>query len=245
MAIGAIRFSVLLFGMHKALRLQARRYPAYAKRHAEKNFTAQIRTFDGKTARWFTFRDGKVVSSAGLHPDPTITISIASAELGARLFTPWVGQLERIEAMKNFEFKAEGPEELIVWFTQTLSMMQGAGWEFGTPMPDGTTRLVTNTNGGPLFVYVKDDKIVRMTPIEFGDDDAPTWTITARGKSFTPPRQTSVAPHTMCSKATIYSPDRLLYPMKRVDFDPKGERNELNRGVSGYVRISRETIAYY
>ena len=238
MNIGTLKFSAILYGMHKVLRLQARRFPAYAKRLAEKNFTAQLRTFDGKTARWFTFREGKVLSRAGLHPDPTITISISTAELGARLFTPWAGQLERIEAMKNFEFKAEGPEDLIVWFTQTLAMMQGAGWEFGTPMPDGTTRFVTNTNGGPLFVYSKDDKIVRMTPIEFGDDDAPTWSIRARGKTFTPPRQTSVAPHTMCSKATIYSPDRLLYPMKRVDFDPKGERNELNRGVSGYERIS-------
>lgn len=238
MNIGTLKFSVILYGMHMVLLLQARRFPAYAKRIAEKNFTAQLRTFDGKTARWFTFRDGKVLSRAGLHPDPKITISISTAELGARLFTPWAGQLERIEAMKNFEFKAEGPEELIVWFTQTLAMMQGAGWEFGTAMPDGTTRFVTNTNGGPLFVYSKDDKIVRMTPIEFGDDDAPTWSIRARGKTFTPPRQTSVAPHTMCSKATIYSPDRLLYPMKRVDFDPKGERNEMNRGVSGYERIS-------
>ena len=36
----------------------------------------------------------------------------------------------------------------------------------------------------------------------------------------------------------IYSPNRLLYPMKRVDCDPNGERNIQNRGVSGYERIS-------
>ena len=35
----------------------------------------------------------------------------------------------------------------------------------------------------------------------------------------------------------VYSPDRLLYPMKRVDFDPDGNRNTQNRGKSGYVRI--------
>ena len=240
MSLGALKFSALLFGMLKVLRHQARKYPAYAKRLAERNFTAQIRSFDGDTGRWFTFRDGQVVSCSGLHPNPRITISVATAALGARLFTPWVSPLERIEAMKNFNFKAEGPEDLIVWFTQTLAMMQSAGWEYGTGMPDGTKRFVTNTNGGPLFVYVKDDKIVRMTPIEFGDDDAQPWTINARGKSFTPPRKTSVAPHTLCSKSTVYSPHRLLYPMKRVDFDPKGERNPLNRGVSGYVRISWE-----
>ena len=36
----------------------------------------------------------------------------------------------------------------------------------------------------------------------------------------------------------IYSKDRNLYPMKRVDFDPNGERNCQNRGISGYERIS-------
>jgi anaerobic dimethyl sulfoxide reductase subunit A len=36
----------------------------------------------------------------------------------------------------------------------------------------------------------------------------------------------------------IYDPSRIIYPMKRVDFDPKGERNPQNRGMSGYVRIS-------
>ena len=238
MTFGTLKFSALLFGMLKMLRHQARRHPAFAKRLAEKNFTALIRTFDGDVGRWFSFRDGRIDSKSGLHPDPQITISIASAELGARLFTPWVPQLERIEAMKNFDFKAEGPDELVVWFTQTLAMMQTVGLEYGTAMPDGTRRFVTNTNGGPLFVYVKDDRIVRLTPIEFADGDAAPWTIKARGKSFTPPRKTSAAPHTLCSKATIYSPDRLLHPMKRVDFDPKGERNPKNRGVSGYVRIS-------
>ena len=86
-------------------------------------------------------------------------ISVASAGLGARLFVPWVDELERIEAMKNFDFKADGPDELVVWFTQTLAMMKSAGWAYGTAMPDGTTRYCTNTNGGPLFVYVKADKV--------------------------------------------------------------------------------------
>ena len=76
-------------------------------------------------------------------------------------------------------------------------MMQSAG--LGIRHRHGQTactRYVTNTNGGPLFVYVKDGKIVRMTPIEFDESDAPSWTIEARGKRFTPPQQTTVAPHT-------------------------------------------------
>jgi len=238
MRVGAITFSVLLYGVLKMLRHKARKHPEYARRLAEHDFTAQIRTVDGAVGRYYAFRGGRVVSKRGIHAAPDITISVASAELGARLFWPGASQLERIEAMKNYDFKADGPDWLVVWFTQTLAMLQSLEWEYGTDVGDGTRRYVTNTNGGPLFVYVKDGKIVRLTPIEFGDDDAQPWTINARGKRFTPPRQTSAAPHTLCSKSTVYSPDRLLYPMKRVDFDPKGERNCANRGISGYERIS-------
>ena len=105
-------------------------------------------------------------------------------------------------------------------------------------MPDGTMRYCNMTNGGPLFVYVKDGKIVRMTPIDLAKDDGASWTIRARGMDFTPPRKTTLAPHGQNAKSIVYSPDRLLYPMKRVDFDPNGERNPQNRGKSGYVRIS-------
>ena len=65
------------------------------------------------------------------------------------------------------------------------------------------------TNGGPLFVYVKDGKILRTTPIVFADDDARPFTIKARGKNFTPPRKTTLSPHGMNWKAMVYAPNRL------------------------------------
>ena len=102
-------------------------------------------------------------------------------------------------------------------------------------------RYTSNTNGGPVFVYVKDGKILRITPMTFGDGDADPWTIEAHGRSFTPPKKTTVSPHTLAWKSLVYSPDRLLYPLKRVDFDPTGrtgDRNPQNRGISGYERIS-------
>ena len=94
-------------------------------------------------------------------------------------------------------------------------------------------RYCNMANGGPLFVYVKDGKIIRTTPIDFDDTDPQPWTIEARGMKFTPPRKTTLAPHGQNAKSIVYSPDRLLYPMKRVDFDPNGERNLQNRGKSG------------
>jgi anaerobic selenocysteine-containing dehydrogenase len=87
---------------------------------------------------------------------------------------------------------------------------------------------------------VKDGKILRTTPIDFDDEDAPSWSINARGKTFTPPRKTTLGAHGMCQKSMVYSKNRILYPMKRVDFDPNGERNIQNRGKSKFVRISWE-----
>ena len=49
--------------------------------------------------------------------------------------------------------------------------------------------FVQCTVGGPVKVHVKDGVITRMRPIIFNDEsDAPSWTIEARGRTFTPPR---------------------------------------------------------
>ncbi len=100
-------------------------------------------------------------------------------------------------------------------------------------------RMTNSSTGGPVFVYVKDGKIIRMTPMDFDDAvDAPSWKIEARGRTFTPPRKTTVMPFTAGFKSMIYSDRRNMYPMIREDFDPNGERNIQNRGKSGYKRIS-------
>jgi len=99
-------------------------------------------------------------------------------------------------------------------------------------------RLTNSTTGGPVFVDVRDDRIVRILPIDLDESDGPSWKIEARGREFTPPRRTTLSPWTVAHKSVIYSPKRILTPLKRVDFDPKGERNCMNRGVSGYEPIS-------
>jgi len=233
-----LKFSIILYGLLLLLMYTAWRHPAFRARLKEKNFTGQIKTMDDRRGRYFTFKDGKIISKSGIHPDPEVTISLASAELGARLLMPPIDYLEQIEALKCFNLTLEGPDELGYWFGQTILQTQTAGWKYGTQMENGTRRYVTNTNGGPLFVYVKDGRIIRLTPMQFDETDAAPWTIKARGHKFTPPHGTTCGPHAICSKSMVYSPDRLLYPMKRVDFDPDGERNPLNRGISDYQRIS-------
>lgn len=41
-------------------------------------------------------------------------------------------------------------------------------------------------------------------------------------------------------KQMLFSENRVKYPLKRVDWNPDGNRNAANRGISGYERISWE-----
>ena len=84
----------------------------------------------------------------------------------------------------------------------------------------GVRRLTNLTTGGPVHVDVEDGRIQRIVPLQLDETDAPSWTIDARGRSFTPPRKTTLSPWTVGHRATIYSPNRILTPLKRVDFDP-------------------------
>ena len=87
-----------------------------------------------------------------------------------------------------------------------------------------------------------DGKIVRTRPLRFYRkyDKAASkpWTLKARGKTFEPSHKTLLSPFAYAYKQRVTSPNRIKFPMKRVDWNPEGERNPQNRGVSKYVRIS-------
>ena len=76
-------------------------------------------------------------------------------------------------------------------------------------------RLTNCTTGGPVFVDVDDGKIVRIPPS--------TWTTTTRATESSRPgdagsaRRTTLSPHAQASRSMVYSPKRILTPLKRVD----------------------------
>ena len=233
-----LKLSFILFGLNILFRYCAWKYPEFKSLLTEKAFTAVIRTKDGSVARWYRFGASGYGSGVGRKDNAEVVMTFKTAAIGAKLLMPPIDQLEQINALKDFVITLEGPEEEATWFTQTIVRTQSIGWKYGVDQGNGVTRYTQMTNGGPIFAYVKDDKIIRITPIEFDETDPKPWTIRARGQEFTPPRKTTLAPHGMNWKSMVYSPDRLLYPMKRVDFDPNGERNPQNRGKSAYERIS-------
>ena len=231
-------FASILFAIYVLIRLTALVQPAYRKRLKQQDLITQIKVRDKPVGRHYRFNGGKVTTGAGIHPGARASMVFKSAETAVRLLVFSHDHQAFINAAKMFRVDLEGSQEAGAWFTETLSMLKTVWWKFGIKMDDGSVRYTNNTNGGPVFVYVKDNKIVRMTPIDFDNKDAPSWSMTARGRTFTPPRKTSLSPHGLASKSLVYSRDRLLYPMKRVDFDPHGARNCDQRGISGHERIS-------
>ena len=239
MALNELKVSLLLTGLEKMLKRTARKYPTFRERLKEKNFTAQIKIKDNSIGRYFTFRNGEITSKKGVDANADVSMVFNNVDLGAKLLMPWRSQLDMINAMKSFHLEVEGPDELTHWFVKTLGLVLTTGVKYGSRVGgDDTVRYLNNVQGMPVFVYVKEGKIVRITPIQLDEGDPEPWMIKARGRSFTPPKKMTLSPYSFASKSLVYSPDRLLYPMKRVDFDPEGKRNCKNRGISGYQRIS-------
>ncbi|WDP92282.1 MAG: molybdopterin-dependent oxidoreductase [Desulfobacter sp.] len=102
-----------------------------------------------------------------------------------------------------------------------------------------TEQVFTNcTNAGPVSVYVKDGKVQRIRPLVADEKDFKPWVIEAGGEKYSPRKKFHIAPYVHGERRRLYSDERIKYPMKRVDFDPDGERNPQNRGKSAYERIS-------
>ncbi len=93
----------------------------------------------------------------------------------------------------------------------------------------------------------KDGKITRIRPMYYEDyidwESKNPWKIEARGSVMEPPKRTLPACYYITYKKRVYSNNRVRYPLKRVDWDPKGDRHPENRGKSKYVRITWDEAA--
>lgn len=91
-------------------------------------------------------------------------------------------------------------------------------------------------------VDVKDGKILRIRPMQYDKkykpEDMNPWKLESHGKVFESKMRSLLPPFSIVYKKRAYSPNRVLYPLKRVDWNPEGDRNTQNRGKSKFVRIS-------
>jgi len=231
------------FSLDRLLNALAKAAPEFRKELAKHDTTACIRLRDNSYGRLVFFRGGKVTGKNGTQGAEVEMIFETEAAARRVMSGQMIGKTDAfVNTAKNGGLILKGPDEKAMWFAGLLLKIFAFDilylGNYGKKMPNGEMRYVTGTNGGVVYVYVKNGKIIRVTPIDLTDEDAESYTITARGQKFSPPRRSTVAPYAIGWKSLVYSKDRLLYPMKRVDFNVNGERNFANRGISGYERIS-------
>lgn len=98
------------------------------------------------------------------------------------------------------------------------------------------------TDSNSSVIDVRDGRIIRIRPLHFDWKYDPEsfnpWKMEAHGKIFEPSLKSLIPAFSLSYKKRVDSPNRVLYPLKRVDWDPKGERNPQNRGISKYQRIT-------
>ena len=111
-----------------------------------------------------------------------------------------------------------------------------------------TGSLMGSISGPPMVVESdKNDRITRIRPYNYEEDNEweslNPWQIESRGRVLKPPRHSIPGVYYTSYKKRVYSENRVRYPLKRIDWDPNGERNTQNRGKSRYVRISWDEAA--
>ncbi len=94
----------------------------------------------------------------------------------------------------------------------------------------------------PTTVDVMDGKVVRIRPMHVDDycdlSERNPWKLEKNGYVLDQGTKGYIPPFSIAYKQRTYSKNRIPYPLKRVDWDPHGERNPQNRGKSKYERIS-------
>ena len=233
------RLGFILFALAQLLRVAGLYDRVFRARLGEHDLIAQIRTRDGKVGRVFIFAGGRVRSRSGIHARPDVTLTFDTAELGARLMMPPINWSEQIAAQKNFCLTLDGPDELACWFAQTIVAAARLGWSAGTKENDGSVALYQHDQWRPGLRLCEgwQDHPHHAHRLHRRGRRAPGRSRRAAAASRRRARRRSRRTRSTGNRA-VYSPDRLLRPLKRVDFDPSGERNPHNRGVSGYEPIS-------
>jgi molybdopterin guanine dinucleotide-containing S/N-oxide reductase-like protein len=96
--------------------------------------------------------------------------------------------------------------------------------------------------GSPCAVDTKDGKIIRVRPLHFDwkydKEKLNPWKFQRGDKILESSMKSQPSPFSLAYKKRAYSPNRVKYPLKRVDWDPRGDRHPENRGKSKFVRIS-------
>jgi len=141
--------------------------------------------------------------------------------------------------------------------TETITTTVGDGGIEPAFEPEETYLAQAGGNCSEICsIEKKNGKIVRIRPLHYDEQYTAADLTRSLDWSYTVPHRKTGATMTyeprnkacatqfqLCYKKRVYSPNRVLYPLKRVDWEPGGANtNTQNRGKSKFVRISWDEV---
>jgi len=117
-----MKFSLLLFILKVLFKRTAKKHESFKNKLKEKNYTLVIRTEDGKRGRYYTFKDGEIVSGKGNFPGAEISLVWRDAATGFRIMAG--GSTKAfMEALQNGSLKLAGDANLALTFMGVVGEM--------------------------------------------------------------------------------------------------------------------------
>jgi len=143
----------------------------------------------------------------------------------------------------------EDGEVITVTETKTETEPGGGGIEPAYELEKTVYARVGGNQKEISAIDIKNGKVIRIRPIHYEEvyteeELAPCYfQLEARGKTFKSRTQSMPAYLALTYKKRVYSPNRILFPLKRIDWEPGGDPEKINaqnRGISKFKRISWE-----
>ncbi|MFA5605446.1 MAG: molybdopterin-dependent oxidoreductase [Dehalococcoidales bacterium] len=205
------------------------------KDHSEKTQNEETKKTSEVTRRDFLVGAGTVVVGgavgAGLLSGCGETVTTTVKETTTKTVPTTIGTT--VTETKT----VAGEDGEVITVTETKTVDGGGGT---SPYLEPEETIALYNHNGLSAAEVKNGKIVRSRPWHF-DDSVQPFTINARGQTFQAPKKSPIASFVMTYYKRQDSPNRILYPIQRVDWEPGGDPakiNAQNRGKSLYKRIS-------
>jgi hypothetical protein len=117
-----MKFSMLLYGLKVLLKRTARKFESFKNKLKEKDYTMVIKTADGKRGRYFTFKNGTIISGSGDLPGADISLVWRDAATGFRIM---IGGNNNVfmAALQDGSLKLVGDANMALAFMGTIGEM--------------------------------------------------------------------------------------------------------------------------
>ena len=118
-----LKFKFLLWALTKLLQRAVKKTPGCAKYVNGKELVFQIQTHDG-VGRYFTLKNGKIKSSAGLTEKPKFTLSFRDAAKGFAILSAKDSKDAFLTGLRTEDLSISGNFVEVMWFQGLTEYLQ-------------------------------------------------------------------------------------------------------------------------